>query len=132
MVAKARLDADRKAQPKARIIKHVKQGDCVGPRTHSDSLEFREAMYRCKNCTTTNKQVLRDCCSNPDWEPFEEKIPLKRHEDKSQHIPYYRISCTRWLLEDWTATHPSYSIVGKGETADKAIQDWRDRYNKRF
>jgi hypothetical protein len=107
--AKARLDADGKATPKTRIIKHVKQGDCVGPQTHSDSLEFREG---------------------------ETKIPLKPKplvkEDKSRHIQDYTIVCTRWSRFDWTASHPGYSIVGKGETADGSIQDWRDKYNKRF
>jgi hypothetical protein len=38
----ARLDSDRKAKPKTRIVKHAKQGDCVGPHTHLDSLEYRD------------------------------------------------------------------------------------------
>jgi hypothetical protein len=109
MAVKARLDADGKATPKTRIIKHVKQGDCVGPRTHSDSLEFREG---------------------------DQKIPLIAkpviQENKSRHIQDYQIVCTKWSRFDWTAHHPGYSIIGKGENADASIQDWREKYNKRF
>lgn len=107
MATKARLDADGKAAPKTRIIKHVKQGDCVGPNSHSDSLEFREG---------------------------DRKIPLiaKPERPKSAHIPDYQIVCTKWSRFDWTAHHPGYSIIGKGETADAAIQDWRETYSKRF
>lgn len=107
MVAKARLDADRKATPIARIVKHAKQGHCVGPQTHLDTLEFREG---------------------------DQKIPLiaKPAQDNSRHIQDYTLTLTKWSRFDWTATHPGYSMVGKGENAEAAIRDWRDKYNKRF
>lgn len=36
----ARVDADRKAKPKTRLVGHARQGDCVGPGTvEADSIE---------------------------------------------------------------------------------------------
>jgi hypothetical protein len=108
MAVKARLDADGKATPKTRIIKHVKQGDCVVPWSNG-SLEFREG---------------------------DQKIPLIAkpviQEDKSRHVQDYQIVCTKWSRFDWTAHHPGYSIVGAGNTADNAIRDWREQYRRQF
>jgi len=39
---KARLDADKTAKPKTRIIKHVPVGQCVGPHTHLTDLEYED------------------------------------------------------------------------------------------
>lgn len=40
-VQPARLDADRKAKPLTEIVKFGKVGDCHGPWSHMDHLEYR-------------------------------------------------------------------------------------------
>jgi len=45
----ARLDADRKAKPKTRLVGHARQGDCVGPGSvPADAIEDTETGERTK------------------------------------------------------------------------------------
>ncbi len=38
----ARLDADRKAQPKTKLVGHFKAGKRIGPDTRPEALEFQD------------------------------------------------------------------------------------------
>lgn len=45
----ARVDADRKAKPKTRLVGHARQGDCVGPGTVApDAIEDTATGVRTK------------------------------------------------------------------------------------
>lgn len=38
----ARLDKDRKAKPKTKLVGHFKAGNCIGPQSKPEALEYRD------------------------------------------------------------------------------------------
>jgi len=59
-VRKARLDADRTAKPKTRLIAHVREGDCVRGTLAPDAHEDLETGVRTELADDDAKQALLD------------------------------------------------------------------------
>ncbi len=60
----ARLDADRTAKPKTRIVNHPKAGHCVGPGAPLRKPELEDTATKARTPMTLSEKVVRFCDSS--------------------------------------------------------------------